>query len=700
MPLAVPPAVAELSLRLRAAALRLLLAEQGRFALWLPVAAITGDACYFGLHREPATWLGLAVLICGAALTRLRARLTVYAAGLLLAAFGFGFAAAQLASLRVPPFAALPSHAAQIAGHIDAAEPLPDGMRLTLNGITVDGGPILHRRLRVRVPDNPAAAPGAMVSVRAMIAPPSPPAYPGGRDLQRDAWFDGMAGFGYALGAVTIVHPAPPDHLAALRSRIATRIAAELPAPEGAVAATLLTGLSAAIPDADRAAFRDAGLSHLLAIAGLHIAIVMGLVLLVTRLALLRSERAALFWPVRAIGSLAALAAGLAYLLLTGAHVPTLRSFTMAVLVCLALLTGRRAVSLRGWGLAVLAVIAIAPEQITGASFQLSFAAVLALIAGYAALRAPLHRLRGDSSRARVIAHHAATLMLTSLLAGAASMPFIAYHFGTIQLYFVLANLIAVPLTAFWVMPAGLVALLLMPLGLDRLALIPMGWGIQALLSLAHTLAAWPGATVAVPHMPMHALLPIALGLAWLCLWRSRIRWLGIAPMLAGCLATWLVVPPTILLDSSARLAGLRGPRTLYVRQTQGGDAFVQAAWQQYLGLPVQDITTAPATNCDAAGCRSLAAAIPVRFAAAQPVCDATVIVAQTASTPSCPGALAIGRGALRRNGAAAIWLSPRPVMITDRDDRGQRPWVFLAQEQAKASLANLPMAPTELLPP
>ena len=166
----------------------------------------------------------------------------------------------------------------------------------------------------------------------------------------------------------------------------------------------------------------------------------------------------------------------------------------MATLVVLALLAGRRAAQ-SAW-LGDRGVDGVGDRARTGHRPLVSssaFAAVLALIAGYEALREPLRRLRGEGGWGRRFAHHAATLALTSLLAGVACLPFIAFHFGRIQLYFVLANLIAVPITAFWIMPAGLIALALMPLGLDRLALVPMGGGIGLVLRLAHTIAAWPG---------------------------------------------------------------------------------------------------------------------------------------------------------------------------------------------------------------
>eukprot|EP01035_Chromulina_nebulosa_P034161 gene34162-45811_t len=258
----------------------------------------------------------------------------------------------------------------------------------------------------------------------------------------------------------------------------------------------------AQIPLADRVAFRDSGLSHLLAVSGLNISIVMGFWFVLIRLGLLASEHAALHWPVKSIAAVGAIVAGLLLMLFTGAQVPIVRAFAMACLVTLAVLAGRRALSLRSLALAMAAVVLVAPSEVLGVSFQMSFAAVLALIAGYAALRPLLARLAGEGGAARWIAGHVLALALTSALAGTASLPYGAHHFGRVQVYYVLANMVAVPLTSLVAMPAGMIALLLMPLGLEGLALAPMGWGIAAILWIARTVAAWPEAVVAVPHLP------------------------------------------------------------------------------------------------------------------------------------------------------------------------------------------------------
>ena len=170
-----------------------------------------------------------------------------------------------------------------------------------------------------------------------------------------------------------------------------------------------------------------------------------------------------------------------------------------------------------------------------GVSFQMSFAAVLALIAGYDALRPVLSRLHGGGWRRMAL--HGAAPVVTSLLAGTASAPYAAYHFGHVQLYFIVANVVAVPLTALWVLPWGVVALLLMPFGAEQLAFTPMGWGLEAILWVARGVSSWPAATVSVPPMPAWGLAVFSLGLAWLCLWRTPVRLAGVAVMLVGLLS-------------------------------------------------------------------------------------------------------------------------------------------------------------------
>jgi len=557
----------------------------------------------------------------------------------------------------------------------------------------------------------PILTSGDQVRIRALVRPVAPPSYPGAWDLQRDAFYSGLGASGFALGlaerTVEAVPSVPMRRVQWLREAIAHRVAAVIPGAAGAVSVTLLTGTSMAIPEADHAAFRDSGLAHLLAVAGLHIGIVMGFALLPSRRAFALSERASLFWPTKKLAAAAALAAGGAYMVLTGMHVPIIRSFIMACLLTVALLAGRQPVSLRGLGLAAAVLMLIAPQQVPGVSFQMSFSAVLALIAGYEALRPWLRRLHGKSRWRRFLSHLVA-LALTSALAGSASAPYGAYHFGHVQAYFILANMIAVPLTAFWVMPASLVALALMPLHLEALALVPMGWGAEAVLWVARATAALPAATFEVPHIPLWGLCLFSFGLAWLGLCRARPRLAAIPVMLAGLASPLLDRPPDLLMSADARLIALRTGQGMFLQQAQGGSKFTRDAWAQYWAAA--SITPIPAAGDAGDGvirCGDKACllrpypdrpGILLARGAAHPAgCDqVSVVVSAEPARGLCPRPWPklADRFTVWREGSVAIWLDPTAARIlTDRVERGDRPWVPPPPKSRQAAPPALPPA-------
>jgi competence protein ComEC len=677
-------------------------AERGRFVPWLSVSMVAGVLLYFLPAFEPPWWWPVVGVAAGMVVTLAgRRHRGLLAAGLLIVAAALGYGSALFATMQALPTDALPSTAVVLQATVRGVDAMPDGRRLVLQAVHLapDAAP-LRRIVRVRLKpgdDTPVAA-GDRIELRALLRPPSGPAYPGGWDQQRDAWFSGLAGGGMALNPIRIIEHAPPEGLApriqALRDAIAARAMAALPGPTGAIAATLLSGTTRSIPDADRAAFRDSGLAHLLAVAGLHIGIVMGLFMVGTRLAFAAWPHAALHWPTKAVAAGVALAAGFGYLILTGAHVPILRSFTMAALVTLAVFTGRRALSMRGLALAAAALVLIAPQEVVGVSFQMSFAAVAALIAGYEALRPVLNRLRGPGWRR--VAMHLATLLLTSLLAGTASAPYGAYHFGQFQIYYVVANMVAVPLTAFWVLPLGIVALALMPFGLDGLAFTPMGWGLDAILWVARCVASWPAATIASPTIPGWGLAVFSLGLAWLCLWRTRVRLAGVVVMAAGLLSPMIQPPPDVLISSDARLIAWRGPEGYALLAGPGASWFVRDAWRSRLGVGVWRPLDA---GCDGDACR-MGGALLLRTKDARPDCAGVqIVISPEPARGVCPDARLIDRFTVWRDGAHAVWIGgDATVVLSDRMDRGTRPWVPPPPTPRRRP-SDLPVAPAEVLP-
>jgi len=656
---------------MRTAVLGFIEAERGRFFLVLPVAMGAAILGYFALPAEPPLWLGL-VLVGGSGVALCagwRHPVARFAAALALAG-ALGFARAEWRTWAAPPLLMVPTGPTEVTGTVRDIQSLPGGLRVTIDAPSLDAGPPRRRqiRLRLRANNQNAVAPGDRIATYALLFPPDRPAYPGAFAPDRQDFFDDIGADGIALGGVQIVTPARPDRLgetlARLRATIAATIMATLPPATGSVAVTLLTGDEQAIPAPERQDFIAAGLAHILAVAGLHVGIVMGLAFGAVRWALTRHERTALHLPAKSLAAVAALAAGGAYAALTGAHLPILRSLAMAALVTLGILFGRRALSLRGLALAALAIMLITPEAVVTAGFQMSFSAVLALIAGYAALPAGCRHGEGW----RRVPAHLGGLALTSLLAGGASMPFAAYQFSQIEPYWIPANLIAVPLTALYVLPLGLAALALMPLHLAWLALVPMGWGLSVIVWLTGQIAAWPAALLRVPPMPPAAPLLIAAGLICLCIWRSPVRLAGVALLAAGIAVGLSARPPDVLLSADARLIAIRDGGQVWLIAAPRASPIVAAQWQNvWPRLPLV------AGDCGGAGCAIGRVFLVRGDLSACPA--AAVLVASAPIGLSCRLTI-IDRKAAFENGAIAAWLTSRGVFLrTDRQVQGERPW-------------------------
>jgi len=382
----------------------------------------------------------------------------------------------------------------------------------------------------------------------------------------------------------------------------------------------------------------------------------------------------------------------------------------MACVITLALLAGRRPFSLRGLALTATVIIVEDPSQVIGASMQMSFFAVLALIAGFEALRPALRHLHRETWLRR-IAVAVLGLALTSSLAGTATLPFGAYHFGRLQLYYILSNMVAVPLTSVLVMPAGMLALPLMLVDLEWLALIPVRWGIDATLWIAHVTASLPAATLDVPHLPAWGLAVFALGMSWLALWHGRIRLLGVVLILAGVLSPATQSPPDILVSGDGRLIALRTDSGVFAQQPRGGGGFVRDSWLHYWAegapraFPSEGQAAAGAILCTGNACLlrprpDEAAALLVRGnGPVQGCAQAAVIVSAEPARGLCPRPWPklVDRFTVWRDGPTAIWLQPDgAVVLTDRADRGARPWVPPPPTPRPRSAPGLPPAPTE----
>ncbi|MCG8361030.1 MAG: ComEC family competence protein [Kiloniellales bacterium] len=710
------PQGARLGLRSRVGWAEILIAERDRWWLWLPVGVGAGIGLFFALPEDPAVWVAPATLAGTVAvavlLRRWRTGLgqSVLVALAALSALAVGLTAAQLRTQWVAaPVIEEQRGAATVVGRVLAIEPPGEsgkGRRLLLQPQSISriAAADLPARVRIRLTarDPIELKPGDRIRLPAVLRPPPGPSAPGAFDFARRAYFQGLGGVGYAVGHAALFgatresDAASADgfwtlwslQVATLRQAITSRILAAIPGQPGAVAAALITGERGALSAEVKEAMRGSGLAHLLAISGLHVGLVAGFLFFGLRAILALIPPLALNYPIKKWAAAVAALGALIYLLLSGGTVPTQRAFLMIAVVLLAVVLDRTAISLRLVACAALVILIVTPEALLSASFQMSFAAVTALVAAYEAIRERERRIFRERSLARRALLYVAGVALTSVIAILATAPFAAFHFNRLALFGLAANLLAVPLTAFWIMPAAVVGALLMPFGLEVVGLAPMGWGIELLLTVAGTVAGWPGAVLVVQAMPMAGLLAIVLGGLWLCLWRRPWRLLGLLPVAVGIATVPLNSPPDFLASGDGRLLGIRdeaGGLWLSSRRLSG---FTAETWIRRSGVAVArrwpaDGEAAGPLRCDSLGClfekSGLLVAIARDGLALEEDCRRADIVIALVSVPKglCDQPIrVIDRGDIWRSEGLALWLSDEGgAAKTVAQSRGRRPW-------------------------
>lgn len=551
--------------------------QRSRLALWAPVGLGVGAAFYLMLKTEPGHAWGVAAgALALAAMLLAIAFPAARIGGIAIACIALGFAAAVLrAQIVAAPILREPTQTVLVTGRVMDAYGHQDGRpRIVLQpesipGVDPDRTPHLVRIALRKTDARPE--PGAWISVRTRLSPLPTPVAPGAYDFGRAAWFQGIGAYGFVLGAPRPVQRDEPAGLwegfelwiGVLRHDLSARIRAALPGSSGAIAAALTVGDRSEIDAGDNDAFRDSSLQHVLSISGVHMVIVgVGLFAILRFLAAL-IPAVALRYHVKKWAAGAALIVTGFYLLLSGASVPAERSFIMIALMFLAVMLDRQPFSLRIVAVSAVVILLTAPESVFDPSFQMSFAAVTALISAMEAydawqVRRGAPLVMRDSFFGRAL-HTLLLAVLTSMVAGLATAPFAAYHFNRVAAYGVAANVLAMPLVSFVIMPFAALTLLAMPFGLEWYPAQVMGWGIDGMLWIAHETASWPGAASAVASWPDAALALVTFGGLWLAIFRGRGRLLGLAPMLAAAIVIAAATGPDILIDRNARNVAVRG---------------------------------------------------------------------------------------------------------------------------------------------
>lgn len=687
--------------------------QKSHLFLWVPVCFALGIGVYFGLDSEPPWyWAGLlSVAALGLVfwLFRQQDNAPVYKAAFIGALGLFltfaGFSAAQIRTgLVYTPMIVKKISPVGVEGTIEKIEPLggKDGSRVILSDVVIEriDKKATPKRVRLKIRKDEGLQAGQRVKLLAGLNPPSPPVAPHAFDFQRMAFFQGIGAVGFSYNAPEILQETSgAKQLETIRQKISGKINSAASDPQAAILIALTTGQRSAIREEDREALRGSGLAHLLAISGLHVGMVAGVLFFFSRLLLACFPNLALHYPIKKWAAFIALIGALLYTLIVGATIPTQRALIMTGLMMAAIMYDRSPFSLRLVALAAFLVLLFSPESLTSVSFQMSFAAVVALICFYEYIRPIWMGMHRKAGILRRVFLYFAGVSLTTLIAGAATGLFALYHFQQYAMYGMLGNLIAVPLMAFIVMPLIVLSYVLMPFGVEGVILPFAEWGVKWILETAHWVANMDGAVWHVSSWPQSIFILMVLSIWIWMVWQGRLRHVALSVFALLIVAACFYKQPDMLISTNVDLVSVRNDDGQVWLSTGRKERYAADNWLRANGLegskkniwPREGSIEGFPLTCDSIGCRGeiKGKKVAVSFApqAWQEDCRwADLLISQTpVPYEACEAKRVIDYFDVWRSGAHAVWLSEEGIEIkTVENVRGKRPWAQTAANKRK----------------
>ncbi|WP_119391822.1 ComEC/Rec2 family competence protein [Taklimakanibacter lacteus] len=686
----------------------ILAVQAGTFFLWAPVWLMAGIWTYFALPREPpllafAIIAVILMLLAG----MLRRRRSVPGKILLMLLVGFSLAKIRTEWVAPSTLRAATGEAVLtgVVEDFEAKGPRRAVAVIRITGLEGKGVTRIPSRARITVSGAAPLRLGQIIKARAQLFPLSPPAVPGGYDYGRSLWFEGIGATGRIYGDISDegMDPSLALRLRAaleeLRQAIGVRIRAVMPRERSGFAEALITGERGTIPHAVNDSLQTSGLAHILSISGLHMSLVAGGVFWLARALLALSTTLATLHPIKKWAALVGLTAGFAYMLLASASVATQRSFIMLAVMFIAILVDRPALSMRNLAIAALVILIAFPETALGASLQMSFLAVMGLLAfheAWSGWRARhegashgfIGRIAGAMSRSVVAAG------CTTLAAGGFSSIAAAYHFGRLAPYSLIANLLALPVMSFIVMPMAAISVLLMPFGLEAYPLRALDEGLALIQAISDWTSGLPQARGLIPALPLPAALLLTLAAVILCLFRGVLRLLALPVAAVALVMAATAERPDLYVERAAKNVAVRTDRDeLAVAHPRRG-RFAAAIWLRMEG---DGMTPAEASRRAGWACAEAVCRISVkgrrilyltdeRAAMTIPCAEADILIAAFPLRGRCRSVpLRIDRFTVWRSGAQALYLDDDGIRLaTSRDEQGERPWVIVPEPRRK----------------
>lgn len=671
-------------------------AQEAHLFLYVPFFLMFGDWIYFDLTWEPSLLATVVVAaIAAALLVQRRNNAALFLAGVLLV----GIATTKLREWEVEtPMLRGPTSGVSMAGWIANFSPRNNGARmLEIEVAEASGIPDgeTPRRVRIYATESEWLEVGDFIKFNAYLSPLPRPVIPGGFDYGRSMFFSSVGAGGRLIGEPTLVQAEVPWRFQyrrifrSLRLVINERIFAVIPGGLGHFGASMVTGERYGIGDEITTSVQISGLAHMVGVAGLHMSIVGGFTFWLVRACLALFPFLALRYPIKKWAAVAGLLVCLLYMLLADAGSRTERSFIMTATMFIAILLDRPGFSMRNLALSAVIVLLLTPEESLGASFQMSYLAVMAIIAFHSWYRT----MRGTYVHpktwgARAWAHAKDAVIRgagISICAGSATGIAAAYQFGRMEPYTVFANGLALPVAELTVLPPAVVAVAAMPFHLEYVPLKVMQFGLWFTMLISDWVASWPGANWIVAKPNTFGIVIMVMGAGVLCVGLGRLRYFGWPILMLGIfVATFMERPFVLVEDRAANVAIVdHGGEIVLANKT---NKFATNRWLQGNGETATFLEAAdrPGWDCSSGDCFSTQSGPEVSYLHEKSgnglYCPPTeIIIADFPLHRQCHEAkVVIDRIDVWKKGAYALYRSGGRLTVKNaRDEQGARPWAY-----------------------
>ena len=566
--------------------------EYGNWILWVPVFIGSGILINLNLPCNPIIWpvylCLLSVLVLSIFVSSIK-RIFLITIILMLS----GFVAVDVRIRNVyTPIINQETKIVNIKAKVDAIINKEKDVRLVLSHIESRNLEVTPKKIRLvvktKIPSDLNV--GDKIKTIAKLDKPPLPAIPYGYDFAKLSYFQSIGGIGYTLSKITIIDKAQErnwnHYIENIRKYIFDKFTRNMDFPNGDIASALTVGKRDSIDKQTIENIRKSGLAHLLAISGLHLSLVTGIIFASTRTIFASSESLTLNYNTKKFASFVAIIGGAFYLYLSGAPISAQRAFIMVSALLLGIMLDRQASPMRSIALAATIILLFEPESIIKPSFQMSFAAALGLIAGY-----DFTRRNSDIDEEKkynfifIPFRHVSSIIFSSLIASLATTIYTVYHFNYLSLSGIISNIVAIPVTTFLIMPAAILAIICMIFSESSIFLLLMEQGIKVIVYIAEKCASLPYAALYYESISGYTVLIITFGFLWVCLWSQKWRIYGFAIIAIGILYSFLFdYSPAILIDGSRKAVAIKELNgKLYFLSKQRRN-FVNHSWLQRNG--------------------------------------------------------------------------------------------------------------------